>query len=203
MVPSTVTVLDAVPLTPSGKVDRSALPVPAPYDHELRYWKRQLECLPPLSLPEAREVSDDAGAFSGRVPFAVEPALCRRVHELAAEQAVSPFTIVHAVVAVLLSVVSGADDLAIGAVLPDGHTGGDDCEPLVLRSRLDPQLTFDEFLLETHRVEQAARAHGDVPFTHVVDVAGKELSTGRHPLFQVMLSVDAEPEREFDGWIWW
>ncbi|QSE83031.1 amino acid adenylation domain-containing protein [Rhodococcus koreensis] len=199
MVPSTVTVLDAVPLTPSGKVDRSALPVPAPYDRELRYWKRQLECLPPLSLPEAREVSNDAGAFSGRVPFAVEPALCRRVHELAAEQAVSPFTIVHAVVAVLLSVVSGADDLAIGAVLPDGHTGGDDCEPLVLRSRLDPQLTFEEFLLESHRVEQAARAHGDVPFTHVVDVAGQDLSAGRHPLVQVMLSVDAEPEREFDG----
>ncbi|OUS92705.1 non-ribosomal peptide synthetase [Rhodococcus sp. NCIMB 12038] len=195
MVPSTVTVLDAVPLTPSGKVDRSALPIPAPYDRELRYWTKQLSGLPPLALPADREVS---GNDTGLVPFAVDLDLYRRVHELAVAQAVSPFTVVHAAVAVLLSVVSGADDLAIGAILPDGHTG-DDSEPLVLRSRLDPHLTFDEFLVETHRVEHAARAHREVPFANVLDVAGQEISSGRHPLFQVMLSVDAETEREFDG----
>ncbi|QYB02783.1 amino acid adenylation domain-containing protein [Rhodococcus sp. USK10] len=195
MVPSTVTVLDAVPLTPSGKVDRSALPIPAPYDRELRYWKRQLEDLPPLSLPTDREVS---GGDAGAVPLSVDSALYRRVHELAVAQAVSPFTVVHAAVAVLLSVVSGTDDLAIGAILPDGHTG-DDSEPLVLRSRVDPHLTFAQFLVETHRVEHAARAHGEVPFANVVDAAGQKLSPGRHPLFQVMLSVDAETEREFDG----
>ncbi|MFE7416391.1 amino acid adenylation domain-containing protein [Rhodococcus sp. NPDC057529] len=198
MVPSTVTILDAVPLTPSGKVDRSALPIPAPYARELRYWTEQLRGLPPLTLPADSEVS---GGDTGLVPFAVEPALYRKVHELAAGQAVSPFTVVHAAVAVLLSVVSDADDLAIGAVLADGHCGGgdDDAGPLVLRSRLGPQLTFDEFLAETHRVEQAARAHGGVPFAHVVDIAGQKPSLGRHPLFQVMLSMDAETEREFDG----
>jgi amino acid adenylation domain-containing protein len=202
MVPSTVTVLDSVPLTPSGKVDRSALPIPAPYERELRYWARQLRGLPSsLPLPVDREVSVNSGALTGAVPFAVDPALCRDVHHLAARHEVSLFTVVHAAVAVLSSVVSGEDDLAVGAVLPDCADGrdGHDSEPLVLRSRLDPRLTFEEFLVETDRGEQAARAHGAVPFAQVVDAVGHELSPDRHPLFQVMLSMEAEPVREFDG----
>ncbi|MFC9837237.1 amino acid adenylation domain-containing protein [Rhodococcus sp. NPDC127530] len=202
MVPSTVTVLDAVPLTPSGKVDRSALPIPAPYERELRYWAQQLRGLPcSLPLPVDHDVSVTSGALTGAVPFAVDPALYRDVNHLAAQHEVSLFTVVHAAVAVLLSVVSGADDLAVGAVLSDCPDGGDghDSEPLVLRSRLDPRLTFEEFLVETHHAERAARAHGAVPFANVVDAVGQDLSPDRHPLFQVMLSVEAESEREFDG----
>ncbi|MFC0450890.1 non-ribosomal peptide synthetase [Rhodococcus jostii] len=202
MVPSTVTVLDAVPLTPSGKVDRSALPIPAPYERELRYWARKLRGLPSaIALPADRDVSVTAGTPTGAVPFAVEPGLCRVLRNLAAEREVPLFTAVHAAIAVMLSVVSGEDDLAIGAVLSGGPDAvvGPESEPLVLRSTLDPRLTFEEFLAVTHRTEQAARVHGAIPFDQVVDAVGQDLSSSRHPLFQVLLTMDAEEGREFDG----
>ncbi|WP_312033851.1 MULTISPECIES: non-ribosomal peptide synthetase [unclassified Rhodococcus (in: high G+C Gram-positive bacteria)] len=195
MVPSTVTVLDSVPLTPSGKVDRSALPIPAPYERELRYWTRELEGLPVGGgLPPDHDVAVTSGTLTDVVPLALERHLYRDLCDLASERGVPLFTVVHAAVAVWLSVVSGEDDLAIGAVLPDRPDSVVDpaSEPLVLRSRLDPRLTFDEFVMVTDRTERAACAHGAVPFARVVDAVGQQLSPSRHPLFQVALAEEGE-----------
>lgn len=193
MVPATVTVLDTMPLTPSGKVDRSALPIPAPHERELRFWREQLRGMPhTVPLPTDHEPGKPLVTESAAVSFAVDSHLRWKLEKLAHEQESALFTVVHAALAVVLSTVSGAEDFAIGALFDDGGTfprvrrGG----PLALRSRIDPRSTFADLVAAARRTERAAVSHSDVPFDMVVSTVGCDRSTGRHPLFQVSLAVD-------------
>ncbi|GCE39566.1 Siderophore biosynthesis non-ribosomal peptide synthetase modules Bacillibactin synthetase component F [Rhodococcus wratislaviensis] len=197
MVPATVTVLDTMPLTPSGKVDRSALPVPAPHERELRYWREQLRGMPhTVPLPTDHEPGRSRTSKSAVVSFAVNSHLRWKLEKLAHEHECTLFTVVHAALAVVLSTVSGADDFAIGALFDDstfplGRRGG----PLVLRNRIDPRATFADLVAESKRTECAAVSHADIPFDLIASTVGGDRNTVRHPLFQVSLAVaDAAPE---------
>ncbi|MFZ2176202.1 MAG: amino acid adenylation domain-containing protein, partial [Rhodococcus sp. (in: high G+C Gram-positive bacteria)] len=201
MVPATVTVLGSMPLTPSGKVDRAALPVPAPYERELRYWRDELRGAPPaLPLPADRDPAA-AGSAAGAVSFEVEAGTCRALEMLAQEQDSSLFTVVHAALAVMLSVVGNTDDLSIGAVIAERSEFGlgQSTDPLVLRSRLDPRATFTDFLARTHRTERAAVRHGNVPFERIVAAVGGGQAPDRHPLFQVLLTLDDDKGGDLAG----
>ncbi|MFZ2177037.1 MAG: amino acid adenylation domain-containing protein, partial [Rhodococcus sp. (in: high G+C Gram-positive bacteria)] len=164
---------------------------------ELDYWTSALDGLPALlPLPTDRPRPGTDRLTARQVPFRVPAELQGELESIARQQNSTPFMLLHAALAVLLSKLTGAQDLAIGTPT-SGRTDpalddvvGMFVGTVALRSRIDPRAGFDELLASVRETDLAAFAHAEVPFELVVDAVAPARSTGHHPLFQVMLAYD-------------
>ena len=103
------------------------------------------------------------------------------------------FRSVHAAFAVLLSRLSGTDDVTMGTpVAGRGQAVLDDVvgmfvNTLVLRTAVDPRASFGEVLTAVRAADLGAFEHADIPFERLVDHLAPERSTSHTPLFQVLI----------------
>ncbi|WP_345349110.1 amino acid adenylation domain-containing protein, partial [Rhodococcus olei] len=163
---------------------------------QLAYWRSTLADLPDqLDLPADRPRPLVASGRGARAPIAVDANLHRNLLELARAHNATPFMVLHAALAVVLARLSGTTDIAIGTPIAGrGEAALDDLigmfvGTLVLRTELDPRTTFAELLAQARETDLSAFAHADVPFERLVEVLAPQRSQGRHPLFQVALSL--------------
>ncbi|MGY2061658.1 condensation domain-containing protein, partial [Nocardia gipuzkoensis] len=116
----------------------------------------------------------------------------------------SLFMVVHAALAVLLSRLSGTDDIAVGTPIAGrGERELDDLigmfvNTLVFRTRVDGGAAFADLLSEVRERDLEAFANADVPFERLVEVINPVRSTARNPLFQVGLSFQNLAETTFE-----
>ncbi|WP_228000598.1 amino acid adenylation domain-containing protein [Nocardia australiensis] len=168
---------------------------------QLEYWRTELANLPdelplPYDRPRPAEPTQQAGAVAFTVPDPVRQALA----ELAREQGVSMFMVLRSALAVLLRFVTGGRDIVIGTPIA-GRTDtkldalvGMFVNTIVLRSDVDPDSPFAALLRADRDSELAAMAHSDIPFERVVEeLAANGRTSGRHPLFQVALTIQEGP----------
>ena len=163
---------------------------------QLDYWARQLAGAPDvLGLPADRPrptVASHRGAME-TVPLPAE--VSTRVDDIARERGVTPFMVVHAALAVLLSRLSATDDIAVAT--PIAGRGQQALEPLVgmfvntlvLRTPVAPRGRFTDLLDEVRTVDLEAFAHADVPFEAIVERVQPVRSQAFAPLAQVMVTV--------------
>ncbi|MEU2005891.1 non-ribosomal peptide synthase/polyketide synthase [Rhodococcus sp. NPDC019616] len=162
---------------------------------QLAFWTRTLAGAPDqLNLPTDRP-RPAVSSYRGRsIDFLVPAALHHGLHRTARDANATLFMVVHSALAVLLSRLAGTSDIAIGTpVAGRGERALDDLigmfvNTLVLRQQVDGARTFAEFVADVRDTDLAAFAHADVPFERLVEVINPARSTGRHPLFQVMLT---------------
>ncbi|MEV0340740.1 amino acid adenylation domain-containing protein [Nocardia sp. NPDC050713] len=149
-----------------------------------RYWRTALAGLPELELPGERPAvpSNDRGLVQFSVPEQVRHGL----RELAGTAGVTWSSVVRTALAVVLARLSGVDDIAIGSPVPGGRRA-----EVVLRTRVDRCARFADLLPDAHRVELEGFAHAGIPLDELVDLLGR---SARHPLFQVALSFEGQPE---------
>ncbi|OZD17151.1 non-ribosomal peptide synthetase [Rhodococcus sp. 06-156-3C] len=160
-----------------------------------RFWSTTLagapeETIVPTDRPRGPVRSGSGGRSSRRLDAAVH----RRIVELAGRRGVTPFMVVHACIAVLLARMSGESDVVVGTpVAGRGETDLDAVvgmfvNTLVLRTPVDSSATFDDVLARVREVDLSAFAHADLPFDRVVEILDPPRFSGRHPLFQVLLT---------------
>ncbi|MGV9714343.1 condensation domain-containing protein, partial [Gordonia sp. NPDC003424] len=166
---------------------------------QLSYWSAQLAGLPEvLELPSDRSRPRVASSRGAHVQFEVPADVVTRIDQLANDQRVTPFIVVHAALAVLLARLSATDDIAVGT--PVAGRGQAVLDPLigmfvntlVLRTHVREDQTFTDFLDGVRTVDLAAFAHADVPFETVVEHVAPVRTEAFAPLAQVWLSLNQQ-----------
>jgi amino acid adenylation domain-containing protein len=172
------------------------------------FWRREFEeGTPALELP-----TDFAGAgdslFAGEsIQFRLEPDIARRLRQLALDRDVTLFMVVKALLHVLLSKLSGQEDIVVGTA----HAGRGTPElervvgmlvnTLAVRCRPQPHKRFSGFLEEIKAKVLAVFDNQDYQFDDLVASLGYDRTAGGNPLFSVMLTLQNMyiPQMEIPG----
>lgn len=170
---------------------------------QLAYWTAHLAGLPDrLELPADRPRPMVAAHEGDSYSFVLDAELFSGIGELASANGITVFMVFHAAVALLLSRLSGAADIAVGTPIAGRGAAALDeligmfVNTLVLRTSIDEACSFTDLLGEVRRVDLDAFAHADIPFEQVVEAIDLPRTQAHHPLFQVMLAfqnLDLDP----------
>ncbi|MEV0677472.1 non-ribosomal peptide synthase/polyketide synthase [Actinosynnema sp. NPDC050436] len=180
-------------------VDFAAWQRELPLDEHLAYWRDQLAGVPALELPTDRPrppVHTNAGA---QLEFSVSGRVADALRDIARRHDSTLFTALVAACQVLFHRWSGQDDFAIGTVAAGRERPefervvGFFVNTLTLRARIDPLVSFPEFLGQVRGTVLDAFAHQDVPFERVVDAVQPDRDTSRTPLFQAVVALQNAP----------
>ncbi|MFE1930390.1 amino acid adenylation domain-containing protein [Streptomyces sp. NPDC059474] len=170
---------------------------------QLAYWKGALAGLPDeLTLPADRPRPATSGHRGERIPYQVPGPLYEQVRALARATKASPFMVVQAAVAALLTRLGAGTDIPLGTPVA-GRTDdaledlvGFFVNTLVLRTDTSGNPTFRELIARVRDTDLAAYAHQDLPFERLVEALNPRRSQSRHPVFQTMLTFNNTEQRQ-------
>jgi amino acid adenylation domain-containing protein len=172
-------------------------------EKQLSYWHSRLRgAAPQLELPTDRP-RPAAQSYSGaNVSVHFDAHLSAQVNSFAQQHAMTLFMVLYAAWAVLLSRLSGQDDVVIGTPIANRQRPelegliGFFANTLALRIQVNDEVRVEAFLEQVKEMTLEAYAHQDVPFEKVVEALQPQRSRARNPIFQVMLTLQNTPKND-------
>ncbi|WP_123747350.1 non-ribosomal peptide synthetase [Saccharothrix texasensis] len=168
-------------------------------DAQLAHWERRLAGMAALDLPTDRPrppVRTTAGATHRRtLPASVASGLA----ELGRAHGATLFTTLVAATQAFLARLSGQRDIAVGTVTsgrdhPDlAGLVGFFVNTVVIRSQVDPRLSFADHLARVKATVRDALDHDEVPFHRLVELLRPDRDAARSPLVDVVVALQNAP----------
>ncbi|MFF3436967.1 amino acid adenylation domain-containing protein [Streptosporangium sp. NPDC002721] len=174
----------------------------------LDWWREHLRDAPMvLDLPRDTPRPPVQTFFGALRTAEVDAEIGDRVRRLAVRLGVTPYPVLLAAFAQLLSRLSGQRDLLVGTPYADrGHVAfesliGMCVRMLPLRLRQDPEASFEEHVARCRDELAEVVSHGDVPLERVVEALRVPRDLGRNPVTQVLFNMYnfAEPKLDLPG----
>ena len=165
------------------------------------FWLQELGGdLPKLQLPVDRQRPAIKGYSGAYVTAPISPQATEQLRKLAMSQKSSVFNVLLSIVNVLLYRYSGQQDLLIG--IPVSGRSHPQLEnqlglytnTVVLRTQLDKTQSFEQVLQQVTSHMLEVIDHQDYPFDQLIDDLNPARDLSRSPLFDVMVSLQQEPE---------
>jgi len=161
-------------------------------DGHLSYWRSQLDGMPETVLPEV------SGAPNRYATGAVVTNRClstaEEVQRLAREQKTTRFVVLLAVFNVLIQRYSQRNDFGVGTPVSFRTNValqeliGCFVNTVLIRARIEPQITFRQFVDRTRETVLQAFQHQELPFDVLVANLARSRQN-RSPLFQIMFAT--------------
>ncbi|MEU7582077.1 amino acid adenylation domain-containing protein [Streptomyces sp. NPDC041068] len=172
---------------------------------QLSFWQDALAGLPEeLRLPADFPRPEASTSDGEMVMFELESGLHGALLDLARQTGTTEFIVFQAALSALLTRLGAGTDIPVGSPIA-GRTDealndlvGMFINSLTLRGDTSGDPTFRELLDRIRETNLAAYSHQDVPFDQVVGALKPARHRGRHPLFQVMLSVQNQGNMPLD-----
>jgi amino acid adenylation domain-containing protein len=165
------------------------------------YWRDALADAPPaLELPLDRPRAQQPELSTGRTSIRLNSDVRRALLKLGRENGCTLFMTLLASTHLLMSRWSGSSDISIGTPIANRNRRefegliGFFVNMLVLRMKLDPDMTVVALLKNARRVALDAFAHQDVPFERLVEMLQPTRVASVNPLFQVSLVLQKSLE---------
>jgi amino acid adenylation domain-containing protein len=171
---------------------------------KLDYWKHQLEGLTPFELPSDFPRPAIAGIKGAVVKRRLNANLMDAIRKLSHNTGASLFMTMLTAFKVLLFRYTRQEDISIGSPIAGRQLQelegliGFFTNTLVLRQKLNEEQSFVELLKEVKQMALDAYEHEDVPFEKIVEILGLQRDLSRHPLFQVMFSLQHKTDAHLD-----
>ncbi|MBY4572419.1 non-ribosomal peptide synthetase [Gordonia paraffinivorans] len=164
-------------------------------ERQLGYWVDRLAGVPEtIDLPTDRPRPKTPSYVGDQVEFEISDELVRSLEAVARANNTTLFMVTHAAFAVLLSRLSGRNDLVIGTPYAGrGEQALDEVvgmfvNSLALRTQVDQGERFTDLLARVRRDDLADMANTDVAFETIVAKVLSAPSRSHNPLFQVMFA---------------
>ena len=175
---------------------------------EEAFWLEQLHGeLPVLALPEDLPRPKVQTFVGDRITFKIDGQLKQRLDEVVRSLNSTTYTVLLACYSTLLSKLSRQEDIIIGSPIV-GRTHPD-IQPVIgmfvntlaLRTKPAEHQSFAEFASSVHHLVLEAHEHQLYPFEELVDQVQMVRDTSRHPIFDVVFSMENADIRdlEMDG----
>jgi amino acid adenylation domain-containing protein len=159
------------------------------------YWQALLHGAPPLlELATDRPRPTQQDFRGGFLACRLDAALSARVHAAARRHDTTPFVLLLASWALLLSRLANREDLVIG--MPSANRASPETQDLVgllvstlpLRLDLSGAPRLSELLERVERQSLQAQQHQDIAFEKIVELVSPARSLAYNPIFQVMFA---------------
>ncbi|MFI6644562.1 condensation domain-containing protein [Streptomyces sp. NPDC050504] len=165
-------------------------------ERALRFWRAELEGVPPLlDLATGKPPSGAAAGAGAGVPFALDAPLARAVEDFAREHGTTAYCVLLTAFQALLHHRTGEDRLAVGTnvALRDRTDTESLIGPLFtmlpLRGDATGEPDFEELLDRARTRVLAAFAHKDVAFETLLGELAPVRGQGRPPVYQVAFEL--------------
>jgi natural product biosynthesis luciferase-like monooxygenase protein/FkbM family methyltransferase len=164
------------------------------------YWQKQLSAAQTvLNLPTSRprpQVQTYAGAIER---FRLDKELTGQLKQLSQDYNSTLYTTLLAAFQILLYRYTGQEDFLVGSPTSGRRAAafrtvaGCFMNPVVMRARVSPEMTFESFHSEVRQTVLEALEHEEYPFGLLVERLQLERDPSRAPLFQIMFSWQQSP----------
>ncbi|UJB13509.1 non-ribosomal peptide synthase/polyketide synthase [Xanthomonas translucens] len=167
------------------------------------FWVEHLHDAPPLlELPTDRARPPRQDYRGAMVDFVLDAELTAALKTLSQHHGATLFMTLFAAWGVLLSRLSGQDQVVIGTPVANRHRS--EFEPLIglfvntqaLRIDMRGNPSLAELLAQVRANALAAQEHQDLPFEQVIEALNPERGLSHHPVFQVMFVWQNTPDRD-------
>ena len=171
------------------------------------YWKGKLKSVPILELPTFKARPNEQTFSGNRLQFSLDKDLTDKLKQLSKKNDATLFMTLLSAFKILLQKYTGQSDICVGSLIANRTREeiegliGFFVNTLALRSDVDPEMSFNEFLKQVKATTLEAYENQEIPFAKVVDIVESERNLSFSPLFQVIMVLQNTPlgELKFSG----